>query len=488
MQAPEKGSYNKAPEQGSNTKALNWKEINLILDELDLAGSLIRGIHGPTPQSIVLELFKRGVNSKLLISLSNPHLHRLTRKLDNPQKPFRFVTFLRAHIKNGKIKSAVQIEGERIIRIDVLRERQETSVWIRLWTAAANIIVTNCERKILDTFHRRPKRDEIAGQIFNPEPGFSGSGKKKDSYAVRELPGEGSFNEKIETAFFDRESEDERITVKNSVLKNLNLKEAGALARLEKLKEKMAENENLEQLRETGDLIKSSLHKIKRGDKWLLTEDFFHGNRKLDIKLKPEASPIGNAEFYYKKYRKAKKAGSQLVKEIDDLELRLQQIINKKNQVISEEDITALKNLAEKPVQNKKEKHTSIPGLIFISKPFSLIVGRTSKENDLLLRKYVNGNDYWFHSRDYPGAYIFIKAVKGKSIPLETMLDAGNLAIYYSKGRSSGAGDIYYTQVKYLRRVKGGKTGLVIPTNENNLFIKLDDRRLDRLKNSQSTY
>ena len=149
-------------------------------------------------------------------------------------------------------------------------------------------------------------------------------------------------------------------------------------------------------------------------------------------------------------------------------------------------DLDHLRGLVKKTSKDRQKK--TLPGLVFNSAQYQFIVGRTSSENDNLLRKHVKGNDYWFHSRDYPGAYVFIRSAKGKSIPLDAMLDAGNLAIYYSKGRNSGQGDIYYTQIKHLRRVKGGKTGLVIPTSEKNLFIKLDSKRLARLKKTKWSY
>jgi predicted ribosome quality control (RQC) complex YloA/Tae2 family protein len=65
---------------------------------------------------------------------------------------------------------------------------------------------------------------------------------------------------------------------------------------------------------------------------------------------------------------------------------------------------------------------------------------------------------------------------------LELLLDAGMLAIYYSKGRSNGGGDLYYTFVKYLRRAKDGPVGLVLPTHEKNLAVKLDDSRMKELR------
>ncbi|MBQ7282446.1 MAG: hypothetical protein IJR16_06680, partial [Spirochaetales bacterium] len=64
---------------------------------------------------------------------------------------------------------------------------------------------------------------------------------------------------------------------------------------------------------------------------------------------------------------------------------------------------------------------------------------------------------------------------------LEVLLDAANIAVLYSKGRNNSSVDLYYTQVKYLRRAKDGKTGLVLPTQEKNLTIKPDPARIARL-------
>jgi predicted ribosome quality control (RQC) complex YloA/Tae2 family protein len=106
---------------------------------------------------------------------------------------------------------------------------------------------------------------------------------------------------------------------------------------------------------------------------------------------------------------------------------------------------------------------------------------RNARENDELLRRATRGNDWWLHTRDYPGGYVFVKARSGKSIPLEVLLDAGNLALFFSKARSAGKADLYYTQVKYLRRAKDGPKGLVLPTQEKNLLVELDTERLNRL-------
>ena len=128
------------------------------------------------------------------------------------------------------------------------------------------------------------------------------------------------------------------------------------------------------------------------------------------------------------------------------------------------------------------------------SGPFTLLVGRTARQNDDLLRR-ARGTDYWLHCRDYPGAHVFVRHLAGKSVPLETLLDAGTLAVFFSKARTSGRADVYYTQVKHLRRPRRPRTGgrgaggpgRVIPTRERNLFITLDQARIDRLLHTPPT-
>ena len=114
-------------------------------------------------------------------------------------------------------------------------------------------------------------------------------------------------------------------------------------------------------------------------------------------------------------------------------------------------------------------------------------MGRSAAQNDAALRA-ARGNDWWFHCRDFPGAHVFVRHSGARSVPLETLLDAGSLAVFFSKARSAGHADVYYTQVKYLRRPgargRGGtpaEAGRVIPMRERNLFIKLQPERIERL-------
>ena len=134
--------------------SLNWKEIDLILKELDLNGTLIQKIRQPDFKSLLLDLYKPGNAFPLLINLTqgNVRLHKLTG--NNPRKVIlqRFAQFLRSRINGGRIISAMQLNNDRIIKIIVLYENEETIIYIRLWGGASNIIVTDNTHTILDAF------------------------------------------------------------------------------------------------------------------------------------------------------------------------------------------------------------------------------------------------------------------------------------------------------------------------------------------------
>ncbi len=468
--------------------SLNWKEIDLILDELKLDGSLIQKIRQPDFKSLLLDLYKPGNAFPLLINLTqgNVRLHRLTG--NNPGKVVlqRFAQFLRSRINGGRIVSAVQLNNDRIIRFTVLNGSEETLIYIRLWGGASNIIATDSSHNILDAFYRRPRQNEISGGIYFPEENSVTKSSNPGNFEIREYDKNKSFNEFIEKVYSSIESDKELETLRSRVEGILNSRETHFESLLSGLKEKADNYENYEKYREQAELVKANIYKINQGDKFLETENYFNNNNLVKISLNPTLSPGENSEQFFIKYKKAKSGLENIRQEITNLENNLKQIQQERDSLFSpvpdNNAILKFKEFIEKiPKQVQLKDKEKIPGLQFQSGNFTILAGRTAAENDLLLRKYVRGNDYWLHTRDYPGGYIFIKMVRGKSIPLETLLDAGNLALFFSKAKRSGKADLYYTQVKHLRRAKDSKKGTVLPTHEKNISIIMDQNRLNRL-------
>jgi predicted ribosome quality control (RQC) complex YloA/Tae2 family protein len=466
--------------------SLNWKEINLILEELDLEGAQLQGVVQSAYEVIILKLYKKGETKNLLISLGSGacRLHETYRPFPKSDKPLRFAQFLNSKIVNGWITEAIQLGDNRIVRLTVKRAENVFKLYIRLWSNAANFIVTDENGGVLDAMRRLPRRGEVTGGSYSPETAGVNE-KTPRGYDVRELPGEDSFNKKIDDYYAEHGGALSLEALKEQARRSFEGSIARINAALEKLREKETSFTDANRLKVYGDLILSNIGVIKHGDKWLETEE---DNKVISIELDPRLKPQENAAKYYEQYRKAKNGLADIQREIAEGEKELKEVTERLNRLLTETNPLVLAKLVKmgtaaqtaKPL-SKKEK--ARPGLTFRQGDWLIIVGRDAAENDVLLRRYVKGNDLWLHARDYHGSYVFIKQRAGKTVPLEILLDAGNLAIFYSKGRNNSAGDLFYTQVKYLRRAKDGPKGLVIPTQEKNLHVKVDENRLRILEN-----
>jgi predicted ribosome quality control (RQC) complex YloA/Tae2 family protein len=429
-------------------------------------------------------------------------MHETFKAFPKSDKPLRFAQFLNSRIVNGWIEEAVQLGDNRIIRLTIKRAENRYFLYVRLWSNAANCIVTDENGIVLDAMRRLPKKGEISGGHFEMVNGGWGGGNAalgsregKREYAVRELPGEGSFNAKIDAFYAEQGGTLSLETLREQARRNCEGSMGRLQAALQRLRAKETEFASADRLREYGDIILANIASIKPGDTWLLADNFYANSvtndsnaetsERIQIKLDPHKSPSAQAELYYEQYSKAKKGLADVKAEIEAGQQELARIEKKLEILLAENNPLILAKLlktggvksAPTATQDKKR-----PGLSFRRGDWLIMVGRDASENDALLRRHVKGNDLWLHVRDFPGSYVFIKQRSGKSFPLEILLDAGNLAVFYSKGRNNGKGDLFYTPVKYLRRAKNGPKGLVIPTQEKNLHITLDEKRLKELE------
>lgn len=463
--------------------SLNYLEIDAILAELPLEGSYIQKVRQPDFKSLVLDLYRPKERYSILVSLNQgkTRIHRLSQKVPATKGLQRFAQFLRSRVQGGQIVEAYQAGSDRIIKLRVHKGDDETVLWIRLWGGAANIIATDPAGTILDAFYRRPKRGEVSGAFYNPEEQPPKPGGNKH-YEARDLPGEGSFNERVERHYADLEGQEELATLKTRALKAADEKIRSAETLCSNLERRLESYGSYEEFREYGDLLKSNLYRIHRGDQWFETENYFRDGAVVRIELDTKLSAEQNAEGYYKKYKKMKRGMETLRDELHNARANYERLTEERETLSDCEDPSRLREyLEDRKAERKTAKTDELPGLVYSSGGYILRVGRTSKENDVLLRHWARGNDYWVHARDWPGAYVFIRTKKDKSVPLDVLLDAAHLAFHYSRGRPAGRGDLYYTRVKYLRRAKDGKLGLVIPTMEKNLTVNLEENRLARL-------
>jgi predicted ribosome quality control (RQC) complex YloA/Tae2 family protein len=113
-----------------------------------------------------------------------------------------------------------------------------------------------------------------------------------------------------------------------------------------------------------------------------------------------------------------------------------------------------------------------------------VLVGRNSRENEELTFGLARGHDLWLHASGVPGSHVVLRLEKGAEARRESLLDAATLALQYSDLRKSGQGEVLYAYRKHVRKPRAAKPGLVTVTQDKHLYVKLDQKRLKRLKES----
>ena len=491
--------------------SLNCAEIDKILEELDLEGSYIQKVVQSSYSVMVLHLYKtRPMSLVICLEPGACRLHETTRKIPKFDKPLRFMELLRSRLRGAKITEAVQLNNDRIVRLSLETASDTLHLYIRLWSGAANMLLVD-NGIIVDAFYRRPSRHEVSGEPWQPLPGESeaaatdveaktiesafttvlpvAADKPIKTYTVRSYDTSKTFNEAIDEWYARQAPVLSLEALRAEAERFYGLKIEKISRALEKLEAKKHSFLQADTLKHQGDLLLANLYRIPQGASSVELEDYAADNRIIRIALDPRKTAQENAAGYYERYKKAVSGLEALTDDIEASKQTLAALNEELAKLRVEENPYLIEKVLHKrkiPVQRKQAaQEKERPGLTFYHDGWILYVGRTAAENDELLRHHVRGKDMWLHVRDYSGGYVFIKNKNGKTVPLPVLIAAGNLAVFYSKARRNGQADLYYTAVKDLRRAKNAPKGTVLPSNEKNLFIKLDQTVLKQLEQSR---
>ena len=243
--------------------------------------------------------------------------------------------------------------------------------------------------------------------------------------------------------------------------------------------------ERAEDYRIQGELLLANLHAVTRGQKQVELQNYYSPELEtLSISLDPERTPSDNAQAYFKKYTKAKRGRSRILQLISDLEAEQEMLRLCVSKLEIADTLDALQRLrAEfvtngylKAPQHGKQKqaisegpfrrYTSING-------FQIYVGRNSQSNDLLLRQIAKPRDMWLHTKQIHGSHVIIRNPENRQdIPMPTLLQAAQLAAYYSKAHHASNVPVDYTWVRYVVKRKGNVAGYVHYTREKTLYVE----------------
>lgn len=290
-------------------------------------------------------------------------------------------------------------------------------------------------------------------------------------------------------AFYHDKAERDRVKQQGGeLLKKVENELKRNQLKLKKRQQTLRDSENAEEFRQKGELLTTFMSQVPRGATSVDLENYYEENRLLTIKLDPALSPNQNAQKYFQRYQKLKNAVKLIHQQIAETkeEIAYLESVLAQLEIASPMDLAVIREelIAQGYVKNRTKQRKKVapsqPERFVSSDGTEILVGKNNLQNDQLTLKTARKSDIWLHTKNIPGSHVIIRS----DDPSETtLMEAAELAAYFSKYRQSAQVPVDYVQVKHIRKPNGAKPGFVIYENQKTLYVT-PDKDILRLKQS----
>ncbi len=252
---------------------------------------------------------------------------------------------------------------------------------------------------------------------------------------------------------------------------------------------------DLETYKLYGELLTANLHAVRKGMPEIKLFNYYDGSE-IVIPLAIDKAPNENAQYYYKRYNKAKttlvKAKTLITQARADLAY-FKQVRSMLERAESSSDVDLLNaeladgGFIKRAQQKRRRQDKKLPPLKYRStEGVDILVGRNNYQNDELTTKRAAKEHIWLHSKDIAGSHVIITR-RFADIDEQTIVEAAMIAAYHSDARHSSQVPIDFTEVKYVKKPKGAKPGMVIFTDNKTIYVNPDKEKVEKMRVIEST-
>lgn len=421
------------------------------------------------------------------VSPSNPRIYLIRRRLRDLERAALttsvFSNALRKQLSNASVTALEQIAGERAVKVKFDGESElgksfERSLIAQLTGRSANLFITDERGFILDRLRETRGDGQELGTVYSPPEKRDGA----HPTFSREVHG-GSLSEYLDRLDLEKREAETFGDLVLGARSRLRQRLTKVERRKEKLEEDLRSHGDADKWKRFGDILLSNVSTAKRTDGAFLAVDYF------DEKLSEVAIPFDNddsitetAEKYFRKYTKARNAKQEVairlemtnsvIAELTSLGARLDMAVDQ-----HDSDFIASFLIAKEQQRTANEKKRSLATAgvarsFTSSDGFEILVGKKAKDNDVLTFKIAKSLDTWMHAADYPGSHVVIRNPNRTEIPHRTLLEAAELAAFYSQGNAQVKAAVHYTQKKFVNKPKGAAPGLVSLSSFKTLLVE----------------
>ncbi len=455
---------------------------------------------------------------------------------ENPPQPPMFCMLLRKHLTGARVLDVTQPDAERMLLMRLLAyndfgEPEEKTLAVELLGRNANLILIGADGRIIDAARRvdaemSPARQLLPGLIYRlppkPEPGrFSGL----SPLIAREMEFRGAEKSPAGAAAFERKpymlvengepkdfsfmeilqygpsvtcveypgwsalleafwSEKDRRDHLRSRGKSLSRLVRGARNRTEKKlglrRQELAACADREEFKRRGDLITANIWRMKKGMDTLVCEDFYaEGSPAVSIALDPRKTPQQNAAACYRQYTKKKAAEEHLTALIEENAAELEylgSVADELERAREQQDLADIRAELEaggyiRAAKGKKKSRPAAPLSYRTESGREILVGRNNVQNDELTFRLARRTDIWLHAQKIHGAHVILRCEGAEPSP-EDIRRAAELAAFHSEAAQSARVPVDYTQVRFVKKPRGARAGMVIYTDQRTILAE----------------
>jgi predicted ribosome quality control (RQC) complex YloA/Tae2 family protein len=286
---------------------------------------------------------------------------------------------------------------------------------------------------------------------------------------------------------------------RRALLQALGARAAREEGKLRNLEEDFRRTEGLETARQDGELLKASLHLLRRGMTEVSVTDWFQpGAPPRTIPLDPTRDPQQNLEALFRRYRKLRsgrdkvaalrEASREAVTKLRALEAEVAGAPGLDELEAAARLLPALR-IADPALPREPRPRRSAAGdeparafHRFVSRDgLPILVGKGARDNDRLTFRQAGPHDLWLHVRGRPGAHVVVPLARGQPPPQESLLDAATLAVHFSTARGAEKAEVEYTLRKHVLKPSRGPAGLVLLRESRTMLLRREEDRLARL-------
>lgn len=210
------------------------------------------------------------------------------------------------------------------------------------------------------------------------------------------------------------------------------------------------------------------------------------------IPLDIQQSPLENAQSYYAKYNKLRRATEQITEQLaqcktemdylDSIAVSVENIQTATELDEIKEELAGAGYIKKTAKRRPAAKESSISILHW--KGMTILFGKNNRQNDLVTFKHASPDDLWFHTKDIPGSHVVLKVSSGEP-PQELIGAAAQLSAWFSKSRLSSNVPVDYTKRRNVKKPAGAKPGYVTYERQRTLYVTPDKGFIEELLNAK---